>query len=555
MDTSKVHPAVQHDGKPPVTMPLSRKQKNIQRRTLHKFSKIGSKMFQARSSKNAKEAAHSSPSSNYPTWTQGGSRNKRYSSSASRKSIILDELDIQSRKIAQFQPNRRSDRIMKSRDVHFQNDVALDPLDVEEFNLINLTAVLHITSILSALIMLHIGWDDINHRRIITPAVEACKVIITICTLPAFVCTVIVRKRQHVEHQKQDRQLIPKRSRLSSLLILEYFLIFFHVPPYTTTMLPEQYHWTDQINIIVFFRLYIVYEVLRVRSPLWRLRRINFDKRGEPSSVTGIYFLKYIMTKSPLKFFTCTSCVLLIFLTDAMLAFERWEQPDMGFRTAVYYMIIVFTSVGFGDVVCMTWLGKGLTILVAINGLVFLCILMNHLVEAFEMHHDEVEIKDNHLKIMALIEYRNLAAIIIQRWYKRHKKRSMSCVHALPKSIRSFESVMDYLFTISLSDAKESIQERMAMAKSQSVAGVTRVTQTLVEKLKNDTKKDMHILFQKISQIQMLVQDNAETLRELKGAHGLPSENSEPIAFRHTHKTWRQSHLLPPLTSQGRNVH
>eukprot|EP00495_Collosphaeridae_sp_1-RS-2012_P005037 TRINITY_DN440_c0_g1_i1.p1 TRINITY_DN440_c0_g1~~TRINITY_DN440_c0_g1_i1.p1 ORF type:complete len:343 (-),score=38.98 TRINITY_DN440_c0_g1_i1:311-1339(-) len=322
MDAPKVHPKVQNDGKPE---PFTREQRIIQRRTLNKFSKLGAKMFkQASCSKYGKEAIHRSPSNVYHNWTQGGTRNRIYSTeSTCRKSIILDAVDLQSRKIAEFQPNRRSDRMMKSKDVHFENDVALDPLDIKEFNLINIIALLHITSILTALIMLHIGWDDINHRRIITPAVEACKVIITICTLPAFVCTVIVRNWQRMEHQNVDRQLIPPRSRLSSLLRLEYFLIFFHVPPYTTKILPEGWDWTDQINIIVFFRLYIIYEALRVRSSLWRLRRINFDKRGEPSSVTGIYFLKYIMTQSPLKFFTCTSCVLLIFLTDAMLAFER----------------------------------------------------------------------------------------------------------------------------------------------------------------------------------------------------------------------------------------
>jgi len=525
LDTSK-HPVVKVDGKR-VDTTLTKRQKEIQRRTLTKLQILG-----------AKETVELSSqiSSN---WTEGGSRSRMYSTIARRKSIQLDEDDLQSRK-TQFQPNTRAVRIMRGRDVHFENDVALDPLDVKEYNLIHIIAILHITSILSTLVMLDIGWDDANHRRILTPAVEACKLIITVCTIPAFICTAIVRKQQH--------NALKQRSKISSSLILEYFLILFHVPPYFTSALPEKYDWTDQINIMVFFRLYIVYEVLRVRSPLWRLRRINFDKRGEPSSVSGIYFLKYIMTQSPIKFFTCTSCVLLVCLSDSMLAFERWEQPDMGFRTAVYYMIIVFTSVGFGDVVCMTWLGKGLTILVAINGLVFLCILMNHLVEAFEMGHDEVEIKDNHLKIMALIEYRNLAAIIIQRWYKRHSKRR----DAKRKNIKPYESVMDYLFTIRLSDVKESIQERMAMSKSQSVAGVTRVTQTLVEKLRNDTKKDMHILYQKMAQIQMLVQDNAETLREVKGVHGLPFKSSEPIAFSNTHRTWRQSHLLPPLSSQGR---
>merc|ERR1719445_2959461 len=66
---------------------------------------------------------------------------------------------------------------------------------------------------------------------------------------------------------------------------------------------------------------------------------------------------------------------------------------------------------------------------------------------------------------------------------------------------------------MNLSDAKESIQEHMTIAKKQSIAGVTRATQYLVERFKNDVQKDMHILIKKVSQLQILCHGNAEALK------------------------------------------
>lgn len=438
---------------------------------------------------------------------------------------LRDYVERSTIKNEEFQPNRRANTIVKkSRDVRFQKQVALNPCDEKQFNLINMIAILHASSILATLIMIQIGWDGTKLEWITSPYVDACKAVVSISTIIAFTFTMIVRNEQRQEYKKVDRQHLNKQKAFKLSLCVEYVGIILHMPPFTSRILPEGFGWMDQCNIIVFFRAYIIFELLRVRSPLWRLRKINFNKRGELSSITGIYFIKYSMTNNPLKFFFCTSCVLLLFLTAAMVSFERWEQPDMELRTALYHMIIVFTSVGLGDVTCLTWLGRMLTMICATNGIVFLSILMNQLFEAIEMQYDEMEIKENHLKIMALIEYRNFAAIIIQRWWKRHKRKRLKKGACVEK--HSFESIWDYLFTMSLKDAKDAIQEHMTIAKKQSVAGVTRTTQALIERLKIDVKKDMHILIKKISQLQIIAQGNAEMLEAMQRKQKISQKKS-----------------------------
>jgi len=365
----------------------------------------------------------------------------------------------------------------KTRDHIFPNKDELFHTDRKQYRLINCIALLHGTSILSATIMFVIGWEADRLQWTHTVSREVCKCIISLCTLLAFACTVVVRSEQHREF---------KYPRLTMLLLIEYIFILLHVPPFT--FWPEdgwEKGWMDTWNILVFVRSYIIYEVLRVRSPLWRLRRINFDNRGDPSKVTGFYYFKYSMSSNPLKFFGCSSVVLMVLLSGSMLIFERSYQPDMDFRHCIYYMIIVFTSVGLGDVVCITWQGRMLTIASAVTGFVFLSICVGFLFEAIEMHDVEMEIKENHLKIMAWIEYRNFAAILIQRWWRKRSKKTKQPIKAREK-VHPSEENTDYLISLSFSDAKDAIHEQMMLANKQSVGHVARMTQVLVEKLTRD---------------------------------------------------------------------
>jgi len=349
--------------------------------------------------------------------------------------------------------------------------------DVRQFRLINGIAIVHCISILSALVMFSIGWDKNRLEWRATVQVEACKGIVSLCTLIALVMTALVRNEQH------DEWKLPK---MTIGLFFEYSVILMHVPPYTSKVLLG-YDWLDTCNIFLFVRLYILYEVCRVRSSLWRLRRINFDVRGDQSKVTGFYYVKYTMSNDPMKFFSFSSFILMLCLAESMKVFERWEQPELGLRDCIYYMMIVFTSVGLGDIYCITWLGRGLTICCACMGFVFLSICVGFLFLGIELHDTELEIKENHLKILALIEYRTFSATIIQRWYRR-------CKGKIVKTTSNF--LTDQLLnSMDVTDAKKTIKQQMQLANKQSNGLIPRQTHELVQKI----DQDIETILQKIT--------------------------------------------------------
>jgi len=373
--------------------------------------------------------------------------------------------------------NQPSEESANSREFFPTKKDELCKEDVLQFKLINAIAFFHAVAILSSLVMFNVGWDPeiVDWRS--SEAVEICKIIISICTVIASLCTIIVRNKQLKEEKRKKKQ----KDGFPCGLIFENIIILLHVPPFTARFAG----WLDTCNILVFARVYIIYELIRVYSPVWRLRRINFNARGEQCRVSGLYHFKYLMNDDPLKFFLCSSIVLMTFMAVSMQVLERWEQPELDFRLCIYYMIVVFTSVGLGDIYCLTMLGKLLTLVAAVGGFVFLSISVGFIFEAIEMEESEMEIKENHLNILALIEYRSFAAKIIQRAYRRYrtKKRGekSAWVEALCHHSNNF-------LLASFAEASEAIKEKKNYANKQTVSHVVRVTQTHVEKILHDVE-------------------------------------------------------------------
>jgi len=106
-----------------------------------------------------------------------------------------------------------------------------------------------------------------------------------------------------------------------------------------------------------------------------------------------------------------------------MLIFERWAQPDLELRSCLYFMIMVFTTVGLGDIVCYTWLGRSITIVCSCAGIVFLAICVGFLVQSVKITDDEMKIQTKSDTIVTLIETRIIAAKMIQRAFRKYLKR------------------------------------------------------------------------------------------------------------------------------------
>merc|ERR1719295_1978713 len=95
-----------------------------------------------------------------------------------------------------------------------------------------------------------------------------------------------------------------------------------------------------------------------------------------------------------------------------------------------------------------------------------------------ELQDTELEIKENHLKILALIEYRIFSATIIQRWYRRSKGK-------IVKSSSNF--LTDQLLnSADVTDAKKTIKQQMVLANQQSNGLIPRQTHALVKKIDQD---------------------------------------------------------------------
>jgi len=411
---------------------------------------------------------------------------------------LNDEGDKWQKTAKEALSNKQLKESANSRDLFPTKKDELFEEDELQFKLINATAFFHAVAILSSLVMFNVGWDpDIVDWRN-SDAVEICKIIISICTFIAFVCTLIVRNKQ----LKEDMRMKKHKNGFPCGLIFELIIILLHVPPFTARFLGSA-GWLDTCNIVVFARVYILYELIRVYSTVWRLRRINFNDRGEPCKVSGLYHFKYLMNDDPLKFFLCSSIVLMTFMAVSMQVLERWEQPELDFRLCIYYMIIVFTSVGLGDIYCLTMLGKLLTVLAAIGGFVFLSISVGFIFEAIEMEESEMEIKENHLNILALIEYRSFAAKIIQRAYRRYRRNVKGDNTAWVEAICHHSN--NFLLA-SFAEASEAIKEKKNYANKHTVSHVVRVTQTHVEKLLHD----METLLDRLSLLPKTKQKPAE---------------------------------------------
>jgi hypothetical protein len=164
-----------------------------------------------------------------------------------------------------------------------------------------------------------------------------------------------------------------------------------------------EYQTADIMLSLMVFRLYFLIEAALVMSPIERLnsRRICFQR--------GIDYNFLFKVRSNLMGYPLQSMFFLIFLSITffsllLMIYERpyWTQ-DLGtnymqfssFSAAAWYAIITMTTVGYGDVVASTSMGRFVAIMTIMAGAYIMSIVIAVQSSFFELSRDgKIAIKD-----------------------------------------------------------------------------------------------------------------------------------------------------------------
>eukprot|EP00002_Diphylleia_rotans_P000247 TRINITY_DN10129_c0_g1_i1.p1 TRINITY_DN10129_c0_g1~~TRINITY_DN10129_c0_g1_i1.p1 ORF type:complete len:530 (+),score=113.71 TRINITY_DN10129_c0_g1_i1:74-1663(+) len=201
------------------------------------------------------------------------------------------------------------------------------------------------------------------------------------------------------------------------ILLLEVTVCLWHIPPFCGDFLPDKWMFP------MFLRTYLVLRFFRDVSPITRNKgRIishGFYHLGGTSFNSWIFHARTFVYREPGRLIIITTGVIFMIMSFCIYLFEREEQPDIfDYGNSLWYTAVAMTTVGYGDIVARTDLGRLFAILSGALG-IFLssfCVTVASSVLTLSRHqkfaNDIVSWQDLEKKRL------HSAATVIQAWWK-----------------------------------------------------------------------------------------------------------------------------------------
>lgn len=199
----------------------------------------------------------------------------------------------------------------------------------------------------------------------------------------------------------------------------------YHGDVYTVT-----YQTTDILVCLSFVRVLFIIQAVFVYLPF----NLLYGKRtcAESKIESNFYFqLRASFKKYPYASFNALA--LICVLVDAYII-RVWERPYFellfdppyytfsGMSNAIWYTIISMTSVGYGDMVASTHMGRACAVFTIVNGALLLALLVGIVLDWFQLRDHQIEtinkIQESRLavkSVRAALEYN-----IVRQKRRRH---------------------------------------------------------------------------------------------------------------------------------------
>eukprot|EP00002_Diphylleia_rotans_P024347 TRINITY_DN4803_c0_g1_i1.p1 TRINITY_DN4803_c0_g1~~TRINITY_DN4803_c0_g1_i1.p1 ORF type:complete len:376 (+),score=72.63 TRINITY_DN4803_c0_g1_i1:795-1922(+) len=206
--------------------------------------------------------------------------------------------------------------------------------------------------------------------------------------------------------------------------LVEFFVCLWHIPPFIDHALDEN---PDKWGIFMFVRLYLLIRPMRDFSPVYRNRgkiiKSGHAAKGGQSFNTWLIHLRIAFYDHPGLFVFCMFLISYLFLSFSIYVHERESLDNFAFGDSLWYTAITMTTVGYGDIVASTRMGRIVAVMAGVLGIMLssFCVavtsgflrLSGHQKFAVDWVH-KVDMDASH---------EEAAAVMVQSWWRLMKLR------------------------------------------------------------------------------------------------------------------------------------
>eukprot|EP00002_Diphylleia_rotans_P021940 TRINITY_DN4284_c0_g2_i2.p1 TRINITY_DN4284_c0_g2~~TRINITY_DN4284_c0_g2_i2.p1 ORF type:complete len:460 (+),score=36.66 TRINITY_DN4284_c0_g2_i2:70-1449(+) len=200
-------------------------------------------------------------------------------------------------------------------------------------------------------------------------------------------------------------------------LLLECVVCGYHIPPFCSDYI------ADKWMIFMFCRAYILLRFLRDISPITdhknRIITHGFYHLGGSSLNNWLFHARTFIYRKPGTFIVTATAIVYFIMTFSVYVFERHRQPDVfDFKNSLWYTAVTMTTVGFGDIVAKSHMGRVLAVVSGALGIILssFCVTIASQILTLSNHqkfaNDIVQIQDSDRRRL------HSAATVIQCWWR-----------------------------------------------------------------------------------------------------------------------------------------
>jgi len=156
---------------------------------------------------------------------------------------------------------------------------------------------------------------------------------------------------------------------------MEFVVLALHVPPLVDSYLP---YVSGDMNLVVFLRMYTYLRVMRHTSPVYlQRRRVQLHMRSSAPKFGWHLSFRELFYFHNMSLMPVLSLFLWLSLAFSVHVVERVDNPDIWtVGNSLWFAAITMLTVGYGDIVPSTWIGRCFAVMIGLSGVLLASLLI-----------------------------------------------------------------------------------------------------------------------------------------------------------------------------------